>query len=168
MGTEVSSLDTVHTQRTRGARKGRRGHAANRTWGAASVDADREARRLEVQMHIDGMPLRSEPLGRDRHGRTQTRVLYSNDEGLTVCCAEKVGSDKAKSFPVKEITDIKEAADEDYFELIHPKRTLAIGCGTKAARDLMVKRLRGLVMMAAQEGLPSMSDDIGSKAGAAS
>lgn len=36
---------------------------------AASL-ATLRARRLEVQNQLDAMPLRSEPLGRDRHGRT--------------------------------------------------------------------------------------------------
>jgi len=104
---------------------------------------------------------------KDRLGRKATRVLYSPDGGATLCFAEKFGGAQTnKRFPVNEITDVRRAVIgtlkgkkeiPDAFEIVHPSRTLQISVGTMENRELLVKRVRGMVVEAAMR-----AEDFGS------
>jgi hypothetical protein len=106
---------------------------------------------------------------KDRHGRRQKRVLYSADRGETLCFADHVGGAKAgKVFSVAEISDVREMrkgkGKEDGFQIVHPQRTLEVTVGSPEARDLMIKRIRGLVLEAALESNSDNSDGGGGAA----
>jgi hypothetical protein len=92
---------------------------------------------------------------KDRHNRLQKRVLYSEDQGVTICCAERFGGAKqGKQFPVNEISDVRwlDGYDEsNTIEIIHPSRKLELGLATRAQLDELLGRLRGLFMLQQQQ-----------------